>query len=49
MNKQEECIECGKKLQENKSLLILQGLIIGLISGIFGAGGGFLIIPGLVI
>ncbi len=48
-NKQEECIECGKKLQENKPLLIVQGLIIGLISGIFGAGGGFLIIPGLVI
>ena len=48
-NKQDECIECGEKLKENKSLLIVQGLVIGLISGIFGAGGGFLIIPGLVI
>jgi len=48
-NKQEDCIECGKKMEKNTSLLIIQGLIIGFISGVFGAGGGFLIIPGLVI
>ena len=48
-DRQEECIECGKKMEKNTLLLILQGLTIGLISGIFGAGGGFLIIPGLVV
>lgn len=48
-NKQEDCISCGEKMEKRKYLLIFQGIIIGIISGIFGAGGGFLIIPGLVI
>ena len=48
-NKQEDCIECGKKMEKNILLLIVQGLTIGFISGLFGAGGGFLIIPGLVV
>lgn len=48
-NKQEDCIECGKKMEKKSFLLVFQGIIIGIISGIFGAGGGFLIIPGLVV
>lgn len=48
-NKQEDCIECGKKMEKKTFLLLFQGIIIGTISGIFGAGGGFLIIPGLVV
>lgn len=48
-NKQQDCIDCGKKMEKNILLLIFQGLIIGFVSGILGAGGGFLIIPGLVI
>lgn len=43
----------GKKNEGGTSqsgvLLILQGLIIGLITGIVGVGGGFLIIPALVL
>lgn len=39
----------NRKLQYNYPLLIIQGLIVGLITGIIGAGGGFLIIPVLVI
>lgn len=43
----------GKKNEDDKSqsgvLLILQGLVIGLITGIVGVGGGFLIIPALVL
>lgn len=48
-NKQKDCIDCGKKMEKNTLLLVVQGAIIGMISGVFGAGGGFLIIPGLVI
>ena len=48
-NRQKDCIECGKKMEKNHLLLIIQGIIIGFVSGILGAGGGFLIIPGLVI
>ncbi|MDG3581217.1 sulfite exporter TauE/SafE family protein [Galbibacter pacificus] len=33
----------------NAPLLITQGLIVGLVTGIIGAGGGFLIIPALVL
>ena len=35
--------------QYNYSLIILEGLIVGAITGLVGAGGGFLIIPALVI
>lgn len=43
----------GKKKRSNDSpsivWLILEGLIIGLITGVVGVGGGFLIIPALVL
>ena len=47
----------GKKDEEempheqvfNYPVIILEGLVVGLLTGIVGAGGGFLIIPALVI
>jgi len=38
-----------KKVTYNYPLIILEGLVVGLLTGIVGAGGGFLIIPALVI
>ena len=47
---------CGHKednsdleISYNKIILIVEGLIIGVLTGIVGAGGGFLIIPALVL
>ncbi|MEZ4802120.1 MAG: sulfite exporter TauE/SafE family protein [Gelidibacter sp.] len=45
-NKRPEEAEVKKT---NYSLLMLQGIIIGFVTGMVGAGGGFLIIPALVI
>ncbi len=41
--------EKEKKHRKNYLLLVLQGMAVGLITGLVGAGGGFLIIPALVI
>lgn len=39
-----------EEVRQNKSLpLVLLGLVIGVITGLLGAGGGFLIIPSLVL
>ncbi len=40
-------IEC--KPQFNYPMIALEGLVVGIITGIVGAGGGFLIIPALVL
>ena len=37
------------KVAHQKCMLFLQGAFVGLITGLVGAGGGFLIIPALVI
>ena len=37
------------KLEYNYPLILIEGLIVGLITGLVGAGGGFLIIPALVL
>lgn len=37
------------KVKYNYSLILLEGLIVGAITGLIGAGGGFLIIPALVL
>lgn len=37
------------EIQFRSSILSLQGLVVGLITGLVGAGGGFLIIPALVL
>lgn len=49
--KEEECIDCEpEKLSLYRYILIgISGLLEGLISGLVGAGGGFLIIPSLVL
>lgn len=36
-------------IQYNYPLILVEGLIVGAITGVIGAGGGFLIIPALVI
>ncbi len=37
------------KVQYNYPLIIIEGLVVGVLTGIVGAGGGFLIIPALVL
>lgn len=37
------------KISYNYPLIILEGLVVGVLTGIVGAGGGFLIIPALVL
>ena len=46
-NKKPELDNQVKKI--NYSLLMIQGIIIGFVTGLVGAGGGFLIIPSLVL
>ncbi len=41
--------ETDQKVTYNYPIIILQGLILGLVTGSVGAGGGFLIIPALVL
>ncbi|RXK47630.1 sulfite exporter TauE/SafE family protein [Aquirufa rosea] len=52
------CENCGKENAEetepkeqsfNYPIIILEGLVVGLLTGLVGAGGGFLIIPALVV
>ncbi len=38
----------GKEGGNNYTILISQGLLVGIITGLIGAGGGFLIVPALV-
>lgn len=39
----------GSELQFNYGLIMLEGFIVGILTGLVGAGGGFLIIPALVL
>ncbi len=39
----------GTKLKFNYPLIAIEGLVIGVLTGLVGAGGGFLIIPALVL
>lgn len=41
-------ITANEKTNFNYPMVIIQGLIVGLITGLVGAGGGFIIIPALV-
>lgn len=46
-----KCSHCDDEhaeVQYNYPMIILEGLVVGLLTGIVGAGGGFLIIPALV-
>ncbi len=42
------CDDDDTKVTYNYPLIIIEGLVVGLLTGIVGAGGGFLIIPALV-
>lgn len=48
-----ECKKCKEKpvgkIEYNYPLILIEGLVVGTITGLVGAGGGFLIIPALVI
>ncbi|MDC1062922.1 sulfite exporter TauE/SafE family protein [Flavobacteriales bacterium] len=39
----------NKKFSNNINILIIEGFIVGILTGIVGAGGGFIIIPALVL
>ncbi|WP_042345574.1 sulfite exporter TauE/SafE family protein, partial [Capnocytophaga canis] len=39
----------AKKQQFNYPLILIEGIVVGILTGLVGAGGGFLIIPALVI
>ena len=41
--------EGHQEIKYNYPMILLEGLVVGLVTGIVGAGGGFLIIPALVI
>jgi uncharacterized membrane protein YfcA len=42
-------VEAKENLKINIPLTIVQGLVVGIITGIVGVGGGFLIVPALVL
>jgi uncharacterized protein len=42
-------VEAERKAKSSSALLIIYGVFIGLVTGFLGAGGGFLLIPALVI
>tara|TARA_R110000850_G_scaffold277058_1_gene421813 strand:- start:31056 stop:31859 length:804 start_codon:yes stop_codon:yes gene_type:complete len=41
--------EPGTKIKYNYPLIVIEGFVIGILTGVVGAGGGFLIIPALVL
>lgn len=49
IKERDNSIEKTKRLTYNYPIIIIEGLVIGLLTGIVGAGGGFLIIPALVL
>jgi uncharacterized protein len=47
--KNEECVDCDEsQIKFNYPLISIEGLLVGALTGFVGAGGGFLIIPALV-
>ncbi|MGB5553542.1 MAG: sulfite exporter TauE/SafE family protein [Flavobacteriaceae bacterium] len=42
------CDDESAEIQYNYPMIVLEGLVVGVLTGIVGAGGGFLIIPALV-
>ena len=47
--KTEDCVDCDNVIQYNYPLILLEGSLVGMLTGLVGAGGGFLIIPALVL
>jgi len=44
-----EVLDCEQKIHYNFPLILGEGILVGAITGLVGAGGGFLIIPALVL
>lgn len=44
-----EVLDCEQKISYNFPLILGEGIVVGAITGLVGAGGGFLIIPALVL
>lgn len=44
-----EVVNCDKKINYNFPLILGEGILVGAVTGLVGAGGGFLIIPALVL
>ncbi len=42
-------VETEEEIKFNYPLIIIEGIVVGILTGIVGAGGGFLIIPALVL
>ena len=49
IEKEEDIVEAEKNRNNKTLVLVLSGLLIGVVTGLLGAGGGFLIIPSLVL
>lgn len=50
MIKKSDCIDCDENEPQNFNypLILLEGVLVGVLTGLIGAGGGFIIIPALV-
>lgn len=49
-DKSQECEDCDpQEIQYNYPMILVEGVIVGMLTGLVGAGGGFLIIPALVL
>jgi uncharacterized membrane protein YfcA len=50
IRKEKKCEDCPEEPQTfNIPLILLEGVVVGILTGLVGAGGGFLIIPALVV
>lgn len=49
VDKKEKQDEVETKVNYNYPLIVIEGIVVGFLTGIVGAGGGFLIIPALVL
>jgi uncharacterized protein len=49
-DKSDKCVDCPEEEQKfNYHLIMVEGVVVGILTGLVGAGGGFLIIPALVL
>jgi uncharacterized membrane protein YfcA len=48
-NDKKNCDDTPQKQQFNHPLILVEGTVVGILTGLVGAGGGFLIIPALVV